>query len=105
MMLLPARATRSPVMYGSTPSALASANLKQPAHALALFCVSRESSANVFGCSERFACAGCFKFADANALGVLPYMTGLRVARAGRSIIVYKRDTGYGQGPSEHTPD
>jgi hypothetical protein len=48
---------------------------------------------------------GTFTFQDANALGTLPYMTGLRVARNGRSIVVYKRDTGYGQGPSEHTPE
>lgn len=46
---------------------------------------------------------GAFTFQDANALGELPYMTGLRVARDGKSIVVYKRDTGYGQGPSEHT--
>jgi hypothetical protein len=50
-------------------------------------------------------CSGCFQFQDANALGVLPYMTGLRVARGGRSIVVYKRDTGYGQGPAEHTAE
>ncbi len=48
---------------------------------------------------------GTFTFQDANALGTLPYMTGLRVARDGKSIVVYKRDTGYGQGPSEHTPE
>lgn len=48
---------------------------------------------------------GTLTFADANALGNLPYMTGLRVARNGKSIVVYKRDTGYGQGPSEHTPE
>jgi cell wall-associated NlpC family hydrolase len=48
---------------------------------------------------------GTFTFKDANALGTLPYMTGLRVARDGKSIVVYKRDTGYGQGPSEHTPE
>jgi cell wall-associated NlpC family hydrolase len=47
--------------------------------------------------------SGAFTFQDANALGELPYMTGLRVARAGNSIVVYKRDIGYGQGPSEHT--
>jgi hypothetical protein len=47
--------------------------------------------------------SGIFTFADANALGELPYMTGLRVAKGGKSIVVYKRDTGYGQGPSEHT--
>ncbi len=39
-----------------------------------------------------------FRFEDANALGALPYMTGLRVAKDGRSIVVYKRDVGYGQG-------
>ncbi len=48
---------------------------------------------------------GTLTFADANALGNLPYMTGLRVARNDKSIVVYKRDTGYGQGPSEHTPE
>ena len=48
---------------------------------------------------------GTLTFADADALGNLPYMTGLRVARNGNSIVVYKRDTGYGQGPSEHTPE
>ncbi len=51
------------------------------------------------------ACAGCFTFQDANALGVLPYMTALRVVHEGKSIVVYKRDIGYGQGPSEHTPE
>ena len=49
-------------------------------------------------------CAGCFTFQEADALGVLPYMSALRVARAGRSIVVYKRDIGYGQGPQQHTP-
>lgn len=39
-----------------------------------------------------------FRYSDANALGQLPYMTGLRVARGGRSLVVYKRDVGYGQG-------
>jgi hypothetical protein len=34
----------------------------------------------------------------ANALGRLPWMTGLRVAYRGRSIVVFKRDFGYGQG-------
>jgi hypothetical protein len=48
---------------------------------------------------------GTFTFQDANALGNLPYMTGLRVAKDGKSILVYKRDTGYGQGPSEHTAE
>jgi hypothetical protein len=48
---------------------------------------------------------GTFTFQNANALGNLPYMTGLRVAKDGKSIIVYKRDIGYGQGPSEHTAE
>jgi hypothetical protein len=45
-----------------------------------------------------------FTFQDANALGELPYMTGLRVTRDHKSIVVYKRDIGYGQGPLQHTP-
>lgn len=40
-----------------------------------------------------------FRFEDANALGALPYMTALRVARGRRSVVVYKRDIGFGQGP------
>ncbi|HEY3944436.1 MAG TPA: hypothetical protein VGL78_04345 [Solirubrobacteraceae bacterium] len=48
---------------------------------------------------------GALTFQDANALGNLPYMAGLRVAMNGKSIVVYKRDTGYGQGPQEHTPE
>lgn len=43
---------------------------------------------------------GTFTFDDANALGRLPWMTGLRVAYRQRSILVYKRDVGYGQGAS-----
>lgn len=39
-----------------------------------------------------------FRFEDADALGRLPYMTALRVARGDRSAVVYKRDVGYGQG-------
>ncbi|MDW5595922.1 hypothetical protein VSS74_16355 [Conexibacter stalactiti] len=39
-----------------------------------------------------------FRFNDANAVGALPYMTALRVAKGTRSAIVYKRDVGYGQG-------
>jgi hypothetical protein len=39
-----------------------------------------------------------FRFEDADALGRLPYMTALVVANAGRSVVVYKRDVGYGQG-------
>ena len=82
--------------YGSIPDP-AQANLSEHPNTFAELSLETQNKANE--------CAGCFKFADANALGVLPYMTGLRVARAGRSIIVYKRDTGYGQGPSEHTPE
>jgi hypothetical protein len=48
---------------------------------------------------------GTLTFQDANSLGNLPYMTGIRVAMNGKSIVVYKRDTGYGQGPQEHTPE
>ncbi|HTZ62663.1 MAG TPA: hypothetical protein VMB51_01010 [Solirubrobacteraceae bacterium] len=42
---------------------------------------------------------GTFTFADANALDNLPYMTGLRVSHGGQSLLLYKRDIGYGQGP------
>lgn len=41
---------------------------------------------------------GTFKVSDANALGVLPWMTSLRVAYGGRSVLVWKRDVGFGQG-------
>lgn len=44
---------------------------------------------------------GSFSFGDADALGRLPYMTALRVTHAGRSVVLYKRDVGYGQGPGE----
>lgn len=44
---------------------------------------------------------GTFTFADANALGNLPYMTGLRVAHDGAQLVLYKRDIGYGQGPDQ----
>jgi hypothetical protein len=39
-----------------------------------------------------------FRFEDADALGRLPYMTALVVANGERSVVVYKRDVGYGQG-------
>jgi hypothetical protein len=45
--------------------------------------------------------AGSFTFADANALNRLPYLSALRVAHGGRSALLYKRDTGYGQGPGQ----
>ena len=45
---------------------------------------------------------GTFTFQDANALGNLPYLTALRVAHDGRQSLLFKRDTGYGQGPGQH---
>lgn len=48
---------------------------------------------------------GTFTFNDANALGQLPYMTGLRVLHDGRQIVLYKRDIGYGQGPGQTIPN
>lgn len=44
---------------------------------------------------------GTFTFADANALNNLPYGTSLRVANAGRQLVLAKRDIGYGQGPGQ----
>ena len=44
---------------------------------------------------------GSFTFADADALSRLPYLTPLRVALGGRSELLFKRDTGYGQGPGQ----
>ena len=44
---------------------------------------------------------GTFTFADANALNNLPYMTGLVVASNNTKKVLYKRDTGYGQGPGQ----
>lgn len=40
-----------------------------------------------------------FTFADANALDRLPYLTALRVSHDGHTMLLYKRDIGYGQGP------
>jgi hypothetical protein len=48
---------------------------------------------------------GTFTFADANALGNLPYLTGLRVTHDGRERLLLKRDVGYGQGPGQFIPD
>jgi hypothetical protein len=45
-----------------------------------------------------------FTFSDADALGVLPYMTGLRVRVGRREMVLYKRDVGYGQGPGGQGP-
>jgi hypothetical protein len=80
--------------YGSIPDP-AQANLTEHPDSYAELSLLPTNPAN----------GGTFTFQDANALGTLPYMTGLRVARDGKSIVVYKRDTGYGQGPSEHTPE
>jgi hypothetical protein len=44
---------------------------------------------------------GSFTFQDANALNDLPYLTALRVAHAGHESLLFKRDTGYGQGPGQ----
>ncbi len=44
---------------------------------------------------------GSFTFGDANSLDNLPYMTALRVANNSTQRILYKRDTGYGQGPGQ----
>ncbi len=44
---------------------------------------------------------GGLTFADANALGNLPYLTGLRVAHDGRESLLLKRDVGHGQGPGQ----
>jgi hypothetical protein len=44
---------------------------------------------------------GTFAFADANALGRLPYLTALRVTNGTRRALLFKRDIGYGQGPAQ----
>jgi hypothetical protein len=44
---------------------------------------------------------GGLTFADANALGRLPYLTALRVTHDGRRALLFKRDIGYGQGPGQ----
>jgi hypothetical protein len=48
---------------------------------------------------------GAFTFADANALGNLPYLTALRVEHANRQRVVEKRDIGYGQGAGQTIAD
>ena len=45
--------------------------------------------------------SGHFTFAEADALDRLPYLTPLRVTYDGRTMLVYKRDIGYGQGPGQ----
>lgn len=49
--------------------------------------------------------SGTFTFADANALGNLPYLTALRVRGAGGQLVLEKRDIGYGQGPGQRISD
>jgi hypothetical protein len=44
---------------------------------------------------------GSFTFDDANALGRLPYLTALRITHDGRQALLFKRDTGYGQGSGQ----
>jgi len=44
---------------------------------------------------------GSFTFNDADALGVLPYMSALRVWHDGHSELLFKRDIGYEQGPGQ----
>jgi hypothetical protein len=44
---------------------------------------------------------GSFSFQDADALGRLPYLSALRVTYDGHSLLLYKRDIGYGQGPGQ----
>jgi len=55
--------------------------------------------------SQNPARSGSFTFGDANALGVLPYMSALRVWHDGRSALLFKRDIGYGQGPGQFIED
>jgi hypothetical protein len=49
--------------------------------------------------------SGTFSFSDANALGGLPYLSGLRVAHDGHQALLLKRDIGYGQGPGQLIPN
>jgi hypothetical protein len=82
--------------YGSIPDP-SQTNLDQHPDSYAELSLLASNPANTPG--------GSLTFNDADALGNLPYMTALRVARNGKSIVLYKRDTGYGQGPADHTPE
>jgi len=73
--------------YGAIPDPTQS-NLTQHPDTFAELSVLTHNPAN----------GGTFTFDDANALDRLPWMTALRVAYGHRSIIVRKRDIGYGQG-------
>lgn len=76
--------------YGSIPAAGES---YLPAHP--------DSYAELSVLAANPANGGSFTFADANALGNLPYLAGLRVEHAGRRLLLLKRDIGYGQGPGQ----
>ena len=47
---------------------------------------------------------GALTFQDADALGALPYDTAIRVVNGSRSMVLFKRDIGYGQGPGQAIP-
>jgi hypothetical protein len=64
-----------------------------------------DSYAELSVLSSNFANHGTFTFADANALGRLPYLTGLRVEHHGQRLVLLKRDIGYGQGPGQTIPN
>jgi hypothetical protein len=76
--------------YGSVPDP---AQAYQPAHP--------DTFAELSVLPANPASNGTFTFADANALGNLPYLTGLRVQHDGAELVLYKRDIGYGQGPGQ----
>jgi hypothetical protein len=76
--------------YGSIPSAGES---YLPAHPT--------SFAELSVLDSNPANGGSFTFADANALGSLPYLSELRIWHAGQEALLQKRDTGYGQGPGQ----
>jgi hypothetical protein len=60
-----------------------------------------DSFAELSVLSSNPATHGGFTFADANALGRLPYLTALRVTHDRRRALLFKRDIGYGQGPGQ----
>jgi hypothetical protein len=51
------------------------------------------------------ASGGTFTFSDADALDRLPYLTALRVSHDGHTMLLQKRDVGYGQGPGQFIAD
>jgi hypothetical protein len=80
--------------YGSIPDA---SEAYLPAHP--------HSFAELSVLPDNPAAQGGLTFADANALGNLPYLAGLRVAHDGAQLVLYKRDIGYGQGPGQRIAD